>query len=122
MRPMGEKEEMPGGTLRVDSKPGAGARLKERVPLYGWKVWRTGLHHSVYVVSECNGFANACARRGSPPRRVGSLTKDGREPHVRGLLGAVLMDSGVRPGPAGPLSANRSARKTSSCKFVGTEF
>jgi len=32
---MGEGEEMPGGTLRVDSKPGAGARLKARVPKYG---------------------------------------------------------------------------------------
>jgi hypothetical protein len=33
MRPMGESKEMPGGTLRVGSKPGAGARLKKRVPL-----------------------------------------------------------------------------------------
>jgi len=119
---MGEREEMPSGTLRVDSKPGAGARLKARVPLYGWKVWRTGLHHWIYVVSECNGFANARARRGSPPRWVGSLTKEGRERHAGGLVAAVLMDFGDRPGPAGPLSANRSARKTSPCKFVGTEF
>lgn len=27
---------MPCGTLRVDSKPGAGARLKAEVPLCGW--------------------------------------------------------------------------------------
>jgi hypothetical protein len=113
---------VPGPSLRVDSKPEAGARLKARVPLYGWKVWRTGLHHSVYVVSQCNGFASARARRDSPPRWVGSLTKDGRERHAHGLVGAVLMDSGDRRGPAGPLSAKRSARKTSPCKFVGTEF
>ena len=54
MRPMGERKEMPGGTLRVDSKPGAGARLKKRVPLYGCKVWRIGLRLSVYAVSGCN--------------------------------------------------------------------
>jgi hypothetical protein len=68
MRPMGERVEMPGGTLRVDSKPGAGARLKARVPLYGWKVWWTGLRHSAYVVSECNGFASEPVRYGSPLR------------------------------------------------------
>jgi hypothetical protein len=33
---MGEREEVPCGTLRVDSKPGAGARLKAEVPLCGW--------------------------------------------------------------------------------------
>ena len=33
---MGEREEVPCGTLRVDSKPGAGVRLKARVPLYMW--------------------------------------------------------------------------------------
>lgn len=33
---MGKREEMPCGTLRVHSKPGAGTRLKARVPLYGW--------------------------------------------------------------------------------------
>jgi hypothetical protein len=46
MRPRREREEMPGGTLRVDSKPRAGARLKAKVSLYGWKVWRRGLRHS----------------------------------------------------------------------------
>jgi hypothetical protein len=100
---------MPGGTLRVDSNPRAGARLKARVPLDGWKVWRIGLRHSVYVVSECDGSASARARSGSPPRWVGSLTKDGHECHARERLGAVLVGSGDRPGPAGPLSANRSA-------------
>jgi signal transduction histidine kinase len=35
---MGEREEIPGGTLRVDSKPGASTRVKARVPLDGRKV------------------------------------------------------------------------------------
>jgi hypothetical protein len=32
---------MLGGSLRMDSGPGAGERVKARVPLYGCKVWRT---------------------------------------------------------------------------------
>jgi class 3 adenylate cyclase len=67
-------------------------------PLCGWKVWRRGLRHSVYVVSECNGFASEPARCGSPPRWVGSLTNDGRERHARGLLGTALPYAGNRSG------------------------
>jgi signal transduction histidine kinase len=35
---MGEREQMPDASLRVDSKPAAGTRVKAKVPLDGRKV------------------------------------------------------------------------------------
>jgi hypothetical protein len=70
---------MLGGSLRMDSGPGAGERVKARVPLYGCKVWRTGVRHPVHVLSECDGFANAPARCCSARRVTGKRTQDRRE-------------------------------------------
>jgi signal transduction histidine kinase len=38
LRSMRQRMEMLGGSLRVDSKPGAGTRVEVRVPLDGRKV------------------------------------------------------------------------------------
>jgi hypothetical protein len=135
---MRERDEMLGGSLRMDSGPGAGERVKARVPLYGCKVWRTGVRHPVHVLSECDGFANAPARCCSARRVTGKRTQDRRELVLAGFWRSASILRGIvrdLPFPSGERrevgdarasgranSIHRSARKSSTPEFVYTAF
>ena len=109
------------------------------MPLYGWKVWRTGLRHSFYIVSECNGFASARAKRGSRHRGPGGRRRIGVSTMLAGLLSPCLrrteenlwglpvisgQPSGLNGARASmrPTSIHRSTRMTSAAKFLCTAF
>jgi len=92
---MRERDEVLGGSLRMDSGPGAGERVKVRVPLAVRKTQWTGVRHPVHVLSECDGFAKAPARCCSALRVTGKRTQDWRERVLAGFLRSASILRGI---------------------------